>query len=95
MPDEKELEKKQITDSERLAKAFSSEGQSEEKVDKMAETVEKIDEKSGKSKGAPIGKSWIAFLIGGILALLGGVGCILAIFLLPKEVLGISRNPNC
>ncbi len=94
MPDEKELEKKQITDSERLAKAFSSEGQSEEKVDKMAETVEKIDEKSGKSKGAPIGKSWIAFLIGGILALLGGVGCILAIFLLPKEVLPDLEFPE-
>lgn len=75
MPNEEQLEKKQITDSERLAKAFSVEGKEEEKT----------DEKSGKSKGAPQDKKWLVFLLCGIVGLLGGIGCILAIFLLPKE----------
>ncbi len=85
MPDEKQLEKKRLTDSERLAKAFSTEGEASEKVDEMAKTVDKIDGKSGKSKGAPQSKSWLVFLICGIVGLLSGIGCVLAIFLIPKE----------
>lgn len=87
MPDDKQLEKKQKTDSERLAKAFSEETKTKEKPVEMAEIVDKVDKQSSKDKGAPTSKKWLVFLLCGIFGLLGGIGCILAIFLLPKEAL--------
>jgi hypothetical protein len=94
MPDEKQLEKKQKTDSERLATAFSKEGKDEKKPEEMAEVIEKIDKKSGKKEGAPTSKKWLAFLLIGLFGILGGVGCILAIFLLPKETLPDLEFPQ-
>lgn len=87
MPDEKQLEKKQKTDSERLATAFSKEGKPAKKTEEMAEAVEKVNKKSGKNEGEVTSKKWLVFLLIGIFGILGGVGCILAIFLIPKEAL--------
>ena len=94
MPDEKQLAKKQKTDSERLANAFSKETKSKEKAVEIDDTVEKIDKKSGKNEGAPNSKKWLVFLFVGIFGILGGAGCILAIFLLPKETLPELEFPQ-
>lgn len=94
MPDEKQLEKKQKTDSARLAAAFSTENKNDKKPVDVEEVVEKIDKKSGKNEGAPTSKKWLVFLLIGIFGILGGAGCILAIFLLPKEVLPDLEFPQ-
>lgn len=94
MPDDKQLNEKLKTDSARLAAAFSEEGKPEEKPEEMAEAIKEVDKKTGKNEGAPKNKKWLVFLLCGIFGILGGAGMIVAMFLIPREVLPTLTFPE-
>ena len=85
MPDDKQLEEKQFIDEKRLKEAYES----------ASEIAGKEDEKPKKvEKEAKSSKQWLAFLLCGIFGILGGAGMIVAMFLIPREVLPDLSYPE-
>lgn len=86
MPDEQQLEEKQLTDEKRLKEAYESASEIAGKPDKKEENKPKKSDKPSKK--------WLFFLIGGIFGILGGAGMIVAMFLIPREVLPDLTYPE-
>lgn len=85
MPDDKQLEEKQTIDEKRLKEAYES----------ASEIAGKEDEKPKKvEKEAKSSKKWLVFLLCGIFGILGGAGMIVAMFLIPREVLPDLSYPT-
>lgn len=86
MPDEKQLEEKQSIDEKRLKEAYESASEIAGTEDKKAKKEKKKAKKEASKEGKP-SKKWLLFLLGGIFGILGGAGMIVAMFLIPREVL--------